>query len=135
MSIGISTGGPNALREILPLFPENFPAPIVIVQHMPPGFTFEFASSLDKICKLRVKEAEDGDIVKSGRILIAPGGKHIRFVKKSLAIVVALDEGPNVSGHRPSADVLFESTAQQYGKNSLGCIMTGMVKMGQPILA
>lgn len=130
VSIGISTGGPNALREILPLFPQNFPVPIVIVQHMPPGFTYEFGLSLDKICKLRVKEAEEGDIVKQGRILIAPGNKHIRFVKKSLATVVTLDDGPLMNGHRPSADVLFESTAAIYGGNSIGCIMTGMGKDG-----
>jgi two-component system, chemotaxis family, protein-glutamate methylesterase/glutaminase len=130
VSIGISTGGPNALREILPQFPENFPVPITIVQHMPAGFTFEFAASLDKICKLRVKEAEDNDIIKPGRILIAPGNKHIKFIKKSLATVVKLDDSPPVNGHRPSADVLFESTAEVYGGNSLGCIMTGMGKDG-----
>jgi len=130
VSIGISTGGPNALRDILPLFPENFPVPIVIVQHMPPGFTYEFALSLDKICKLRVKEAEEGDLVKAGRIIIAPGNKHVRFIQKSLATIITLDEGPAVNGHRPSADVLFESTALTYGGNSLGCIMTGMGKDG-----
>nr|HPO48808.1 chemotaxis response regulator protein-glutamate methylesterase [Spirochaetota bacterium] len=130
VAIGISTGGPNALREILPLFPEDFPAPIAIVQHMPPGFTYEFALSLDQICKLRVKEAEEGDLVKQGRILIAPGNKHIRFIKKSLATVITLDESLPVNGHRPSADVLFESTASIYGENSIGCIMTGMGKDG-----
>jgi two-component system chemotaxis response regulator CheB len=130
VSIGISTGGPNALREMLPQFPEDFPVPIAIVQHMPAGFTFEFACSLDKICKLRVKEAEDNDVLKPGRILIAPGNKHIRFEKKSLATVLRLDDSPPVNGHRPSADVLFESTAEIYGGNSLGCIMTGMGKDG-----
>lgn len=130
ISIGISTGGPNALRDILPKFPENFPIPIVIVQHMPPGFTYEFAVSLDKICKLSVKEAEDDDIVKAGRVLIAPGNKHIKFQKRALATVIKLEETPAVNGHRPSADVLFESTAEVYGGNSLGCIMTGMGKDG-----
>jgi len=130
VSIGISTGGPNALREILPQFPEDFPIPIAIVQHMPAGFTFEFAASLDKICQLHVKEAEDYDILKPGRIIIAPGNKHIKFERKSLATVIRLDESGPVNGHRPSADVLFESTAEIYGGNSLGCIMTGMGKDG-----
>jgi len=130
ISIGISTGGPNALREILPLFPSDFPVPIVIVQHMPPGFTYEFAASLDKICNLRVKEAEENDVIKQGRILIAPGNKHIRFEKKSLATVIKLDDSQPVNGHRPSVDVLFESTAEIYGSNTLACIMTGMGKDG-----
>jgi two-component system, chemotaxis family, protein-glutamate methylesterase/glutaminase len=128
--IGISTGGPNALRDILPVFPEDFPVPIVIVQHMPPGFTYEFANSLDRICKLRVKEIEDNDIVKSGRILIAPGNRHIKFERKSLATVIRLDDSGPVNGHRPSVDVLFESTAESFGSNSIGCIMTGMGKDG-----
>ncbi|HOJ63672.1 MAG TPA: chemotaxis response regulator protein-glutamate methylesterase [Spirochaetota bacterium] len=128
--IGISTGGPNALREILPLFPENFPVPIAIVQHMPPGFTLEFANSLDKICKLRVKEANNDDIVKPGRILIAPGNRHIKFLKKALATVVQLDDSEPVNGHKPSADVLFESAADVFGENTLACIMTGMGKDG-----
>ncbi len=130
VSIGISTGGPNALRDILPVFPEDFPVPIVIVQHMPAGFTFEFANSLNKICNLDVKEAADNDIVTAGRILIAPGGKHIRFEKKSLATVIRIDDSLPVNGHKPSCDVLFESTAAVYGSNSLGCIMTGMGKDG-----
>jgi two-component system, chemotaxis family, protein-glutamate methylesterase/glutaminase len=130
ITIGISTGGPNALRDILPLFPDDFPVPITIVQHMPPGFTFEFANSLDRICGLSVKEAEDNDIIKPGRILIAPGDKHVIFEKKSLATVVKLDNRPQVNGHRPSADVLFESAAETYGGNSIACIMTGMGKDG-----
>ncbi len=128
--IGISTGGPNALREILPLFPENFPCPIVIVQHMPAGFTLEFANSLDKSCKLRVKEANNDDIVKQGRILIAPGNRHIRFIKKTLATVIQLDDSEPVNGHKPSVDVLFQSAAEVFGENTLACIMTGMGKDG-----
>ena len=130
ISIGISTGGPNALREILPLFPENFSVPIAVVQHMPPGFTFEFAKGLNNICGLEVKEAEEGDIVKAGKIYIAPGDKHIKFLSKRLANIIKLDDGPPMNGHRPSADVLFESTAEVYGGNSIGCIMTGMGKDG-----
>lgn len=130
LSIGISTGGPNALRKILPSFSENLSIPIVVVQHMPAGFTFEFARSLDQICPLSVKEAEDNDILKAGRIYIAPGNKHVFFEKKKLATVIRLDEGSQVNGHRPSADVLFKSTAEVFGKNAIGCIMTGMGKDG-----
>jgi two-component system chemotaxis response regulator CheB len=130
ISIGISTGGPNALRDILPVFPTDFPVPITVVQHMPPGFTFEFANSLDRICNLRVKEAEDGDIIKPGRILIAQGNKHLRFERKSLAVIARLGDQPPVNGHRPSVDVLFESTAEIYGGRAIACIMTGMGKDG-----
>jgi two-component system, chemotaxis family, protein-glutamate methylesterase/glutaminase len=130
IAIGISTGGPNALREILPLFPENFPIPIAIVQHMPPGFTFELAKGLNNICALEVKEAEDGDVVKAGKVYIAPGDKHIKFLSKRLANIIKLDDGPPVNGHRPSADILFESIAEVYGGNSIACIMTGMGKDG-----
>jgi two-component system chemotaxis response regulator CheB len=128
--IGISTGGPNALRDILPKFPANFPVPIVIVQHMPAGFTKEFAESLDKICPLQVKEAADNDLVKTGRILIAQGGKHLKFEKKSLATVVRVVDGEPVSGHKPSVDVMFDSAAEAYGANCLACIMTGMGRDG-----
>ncbi len=128
--IGISTGGPMALRKMLPEFPSDFPVPIVVVQHMPIGFTHEFAMSLDKICRLEVKEAADGDIVKSGRILIAPGHAHIRFLHRQLATIVQLDSCGNVNGHMPSASVLFESATEVYGKNTLACIMTGMGKDG-----
>ncbi|MCG8569220.1 MAG: chemotaxis response regulator protein-glutamate methylesterase [Spirochaetes bacterium] len=130
VAIGISTGGPNALREILPLFPKTFPVPIVIVQHMPPGFTYEFAAHLNKTCQLEVKEAAENDLVKPGRILIAPGDKHIRFEKKSLATIIKLDNSDPVNGHKPSVDVLFDSAAKTYGINTLGCIMTGMGRDG-----
>ncbi len=128
--IGISTGGPNALRNILPCFPANFQIPIVIVQHMPAGFTYEFAKNLNNICTLSVKEAEENDIVQSGRIIIAPGDKHIKFIRKKLGVVINLDESPPVNGHRPSVDVLFKSTAEVFGGKSLACIMTGMGKDG-----
>lgn len=130
VAIGISTGGPMALRQILPHFPEDFPVPIVIVQHMPAGFTQEFANSLDKICPLEVKEAATGDIVKPGRILIAPGHAHIKLVRRQLAVAVELVESGLVNGHMPSASVLFQSAAEVYGKNALACIMTGMGRDG-----
>lgn len=130
VSIGISTGGPNALRQILPKFPSNFPVPIVIVQHMPPGFTREFAENLNKICQLPVKEAENNDLLVNGRILIAPGDKHVVFAKKKLATVIELNDDPPINSHKPSVEKLFKSTAEVFGRNSIGCIMTGMGKDG-----
>lgn len=130
VAIGISTGGPNALREVFPKLDSNFPVPIVVVQHMPPGFTEEFAKSLDRICALEVKEASEGDILRPGRVLIAPGNRHIVVEKRPLAAIVHLLDTPPVNGHRPSADVLFESIARQYGNRALAVIMTGMGKDG-----
>ncbi len=130
VAIGISTGGPNALREIFPLLNPDFPAPVVVVQHMPPGFTEEFAKSLDRICALEVKEAAEGDILRPGRILIAPGNRHLVVEKRPLAAVAHILDTPPVNGHRPSADVLFESVAKNYGNRALAVIMTGMGKDG-----
>lgn len=130
IAIGISTGGPNALREVFAKIDPNIKQPILVVQHMPAGFTEEFAKSLDRICPLEVKEAQDGDLVKSGRILIAPGDYHMYVEKKSLAAVVHLSNDEAVNGHRPSADVLFASVAKEYGNHSLGIIMTGMGRDG-----
>ncbi|UTC64257.1 chemotaxis response regulator protein-glutamate methylesterase [Treponema sp. OMZ 788] len=130
IAIGISTGGPNALRQVFASLDKDLPQPIVVVQHMPPGFTKEFASSLDKICPLEVKEAEDGDLIKPGRILIAPGGKHLVVEKRSLAAVAKVIDTPPQSGHKPSVDVLFESVAKEYQNHALGIIMTGMGKDG-----
>jgi two-component system chemotaxis response regulator CheB len=130
ISIGISTGGPNALRQVFSSLSPNLKVPIVVVQHMPPGFTSEFANSLDKICPLDVKEAADGDLLKPGRILIAQGNRHITVEKRPLAAVVRVIEGDTVNGHRPSVGVLFNSVAEQYGNASLAIIMTGMGRDG-----
>lgn len=130
IAIGISTGGPNALREVFAKLDKDLPAPIVVVQHMPPGFTEEFAKSLDKLCPLEVKEAAEGDLIKPGRILIAPGDKHLEVEKRPLATVVHLSDAPPVNGHRPSADVLFASVAKEFGNRAMGVIMTGMGKDG-----
>lgn len=135
IAIGISTGGPNALREVFAKIDPNLKQPILVVQHMPAGFTKEFAASLDRICPLDVKEAEEGDIVKSGRILIAPGDYHIVVEKKSLATIVHLSQDDLRNGHRPSADVLFESVAKVYENRALGVIMTGMGRDGALKLA
>lgn len=130
IAIGISTGGPNALRHVFAHLSGDIQQPMLVVQHMPPGFTLEFANSLNKICPLEVKEASDGDILKQGRILIAPGGKHILLERKSLATVVRTTETAPENGHRPSVDVLFRSVAELYQNNSLAVIMTGMGKDG-----
>jgi two-component system chemotaxis response regulator CheB len=126
VAIGISTGGPNALRVVLADLKPDFKVPIVIVQHMPEGFTLEFAKSLSKICPLDVKEAENMDIVKPGRILIAPGNKHMRIEKRKLGTVAIINSDEPVNGHRPSAGVLFESVAESYGSRAMAIIMTGM---------
>jgi len=130
IAIGISTGGPDALRVVFANLDPDLKVPIVVVQHMPVGFTNEFAKSLDRICPLTVKEAEDGDIIMPGRILIAQGNKHLEVDKKGTGAVARLSETPLVSGHRPSADVLFASVAMSYGNHSLGVIMTGMGRDG-----
>ncbi len=130
IAIGISTGGPNALREVFAKIDPDITQPFLVVQHMPPGFTEEFAKSLDRICPLDVKEAADGDLVKSGRILIAPGDRHIEVEKKPLGAIIRLSEAPPMNGHRPSADVLFASVAKYYQNRALGVIMTGMGRDG-----
>jgi len=131
IAIGISTGGPDALRVVFSQLDADLKVPIVVVQHMPPGFTNEFARSLDRICPLDVKEAEDGDAIQPGRILIAQGNRHLEVEKKSLQPPVArLSDTPLVSGHRPSADVLFASVAMSYQNHALGVIMTGMGRDG-----
>ena len=130
IAIGISTGGPNALREVFAALDPELPQPIVVVQHMPPGFTYEFANSLNKICPLEVKEAQEGDLVKKGRILIAQGGKHLIIEKKPLGSIAHISDAAPQSGHKPSADVLFSSIAEQFRNHALGIIMTGMGKDG-----
>ena len=130
IAIGISTGGPDALRVVFAQLDADLRVPIVVVQHMPAGFTMEFAKSLDRICPLDVKEAEDGDEIRPGRILIAQGNKHLEIDKKGLGAVARLSDTPLVSGHRPSADVLFASVAMAYSNHALGVIMTGMGRDG-----
>jgi len=131
IAIGISTGGPDALRVVFSKLDADLKVPILVVQHMPPGFTNEFAKSLDRICPLDVKEAEDRDAIIPGRILIAQGNKHMEVEKKPLVNpVVRLSDTPLVSGHRPSADVLFASVAMTYQNHALGVIMTGMGRDG-----
>ena len=130
VALGISTGGPNALREVFAKISPKFPRPILVVQHMPAGFTKEFAASLDRVCPLSVKEAEDGDLIHPGQIYIAPGDFHIKVEKSTLCNVIRLSKDDQRNGHRPSADVLFESVAKIYQNRALGVIMTGMGRDG-----
>lgn len=124
--IGASTGGTEALREVLEALPANSPG-IVVVQHMPESFTKAFAKRLNTLCEVDVKEAEDGDTVMRGHVLIAPGGlRHTMLERQGARYVVAIKEGPLVSRHRPSVDVLFRSAARNAGANAVGIIMTGM---------
>ena len=130
--IGTSTGGPRALQEVLTKLPKDFQAPILIVQHMPPGFTKSLADRLDGICEIGVKEAEDGDLLKNGTAYIAPGGKHLKVKKLGTSYFAKLDaiELPRL-GHRPSVDVLLESAAELVGVKYLTVIMTGMGNDGR----
>lgn len=123
--IGASTGGTEALNDVLEMLPLHCP-PIVIVQHMPAGFTAAFARRLDGVCQIRVKEAEDGEPVLPGCAYIAPGARHMLLQRIGLRYQIAIKDGPPVSRHRPSVDVLFRSAAQHAGANALGVIMTGM---------
>jgi len=123
--IGASTGGTESLREVLMALAPDSPG-IVIVQHMPEKFTAAFARRLDGLCQVDVKEAEDGDQVIPGRVLIAPGNRHMLLQRSGARYHVSIKDGPLVSRHRPSVDVLFRSAAQYAGSNALGIIMTGM---------
>jgi two-component system chemotaxis response regulator CheB len=123
--IGASTGGTEALATVLTALPADCPG-VVIVQHMPERFTAAFARRLDGLCRIDVKEAEDGDAVLPGRALIAPGNRHTLLTRSGARYCVTVKEGPLVSRHRPSVDVLFRTAAQYAGRNAVGVIMTGM---------
>ncbi len=126
IAIGASTGGTEAIRQVLTCFPAIFPG-VVVVQHMPPGFTEMFAERLNTQCAMMVKEAEHGDKLVPGRILIAPGGdRHLRLKRVGGFYKVTLQEGEKVCGHCPSVEVLMQSVAQDAGKNAVGVMLTGM---------
>jgi len=125
VALGTSTGGTQALEEVLTALPRVCPG-IVIVQHMPEKFTAAFASRLDSLCQITVKEAEHNDRVLPGRALIAPGGRHMLLKRSGAQYFVEVIDGPLVNRHRPSVDVLFRSVAKSAGANALGVIMTGM---------
>jgi two-component system chemotaxis response regulator CheB len=126
VAIGVSTGGPQALEFVLSQLPGDFPATITVVQHMPDGFTDMFARRLDEVCPLRVKEAQSGDLLQPGRVLICPGSRHMKVKRLPLGDIVVLSEEPRVNGHRPSADVLLRSAAEEFKSNAVGVLMTGM---------
>jgi two-component system chemotaxis response regulator CheB len=125
VAIGASTGGTEALKELLSPLPADFPG-IVIVQHMPEAFTRQFAERLDSLCKIRVKEAQDGDRILPGHALLAPGGHQMAVVRRGTEYAVHVYRGERVNRHLPSVDVLFSSCARSMGKNALGALLTGM---------
>ncbi|WP_447554896.1 protein-glutamate methylesterase/protein-glutamine glutaminase [Vreelandella sp. EE22] len=127
--IGASTGGTEAIRAVLEPLPANSPA-ILITQHMPGGFTRSFAERLNRLCRITVKEAAEGERVLPGHAYIAPGGQHLELARSGANYVVRLHEGEPVNRHRPSVDVLFHSASRHAGKNAIGVILTGMGKDG-----
>lgn len=126
IAIGVSTGGPNALSEVIPALPINLGLPILIVQHMPPVFTASLANMLDKKSSLHVKEAEHNEIIQSNTVYIAPGGRHMKASQGVGKINILLDDTPPVNSCRPAVDVLFQSLPVIYGRRVLSIILTGM---------
>src|SRR5919205_2374869 len=125
--LGISTGGPQALKRLIPQLPSDFPVPLVMVMHMPVGYTEMYAAKLNELANLEVKEAAEGDELKPGRVFLAPAGRHLTLKRGADGKVVThLDAKPFSTLHRPSVDVLFQSAAEVYGKRVLGVVMTGM---------
>ena len=130
VAIGLSTGGPNALRYLLSRLPPEFPAAVLVVQHMPEGFTETLARRLDEECALEVKEAQSGDLLLTGRVLICPGNRHIKIRRMPLGNIAVLTDEVAVKGHRPSVDVLFNSLAHEFGAAGVAVLMTGMGEDG-----
>jgi two-component system chemotaxis response regulator CheB len=126
IAIGTSTGGPPALQAIIPRLPEALAPTIMVVQHMPEGFTRSLAERLATMSALPVREAQDGELVQSGSVLIAPAGRHMKLKRRASDVHVWLDGEPRSALHRPSVDVLMESVARAYGARSLGVVLTGM---------
>ena len=126
VAIGISTGGANALQYLFSQLPPEFPGCILVVQHMPEGFTEMFARRLDECSAIEVKEAQSGDLLLAGRALICPGNRHLKVRRMEHGNVAILVDQPRVNGHRPSANVLFHSVAQEFGSSAIGVLMTGM---------
>lgn len=126
VAIGVSTGGPPAVQKVLAALPQNFPAGILIAQHMPAAFTGPFAKRLDGVCRITVKEAEDGERLQQGVAYVAPGGKHLRIDQKVSRIDVRVVGEPSEALYKPSASVLFDSVATGVGRRALGVVLTGM---------
>ncbi|MDY7229811.1 protein-glutamate methylesterase/protein-glutamine glutaminase [Hyalangium rubrum] len=130
VAIGASTGGPNMLTEVLSEFPADFPVPVLITQHMPPVFTKLFAERLNTVCRLQVREATPGEMVRAGQIWIAPGDYHLTVVRDGPMVRLATHQGPPENSCRPAVDVLFRSAATVYGSGVLAVVMTGMGQDG-----
>lgn len=128
--LGISTGGPFSLQRVIPSLAEDFPLPIAIVQHMPPFFTKSLAERLDSISRLEVCEAEDGMELANGKVFIAPGGLHLKFLRDGAKVLLLTTKAPDDSLHRPSVDVMFSSAYDVFGGKILAVVMTGMGKDG-----
>jgi len=126
IAIGVSTGGPQALEYLFTQLPGDFPGAIVVVQHMPDGFTDMFARRLDELSPLRVKEAQSGDLLQPGRVLICPGSRHMKVKRLPMGDIVVLTDEARVNGHRPSVDVLLRSVAEEFRAQAIGVLMTGM---------
>jgi two-component system chemotaxis response regulator CheB len=126
VAIGTSTGGPRALQEVITRLPGNLPCPLVIVQHMPAGFTKSLADRLNSLSALTVKEAQHGDVLSPGLAVIAPGDFHLTLEREGHKTVVRLNQEPPVGGHRPSVEPMLESVARIYGSRAVGVILTGM---------
>lgn len=126
LAIGTSTGGPRALQEVITKLPGDLPCGVVIVQHMPPGFTKSLSERLDSLSALTVKEAEHNDVIRPGLVLIAPGNYHMTVAREGNKQVVKLDQNSPIGGHRPAVDPMMESVAQVYGQGTVGVILTGM---------
>jgi two-component system chemotaxis response regulator CheB len=130
VAIGISTGGPNALQYLFSQLPEDFPGCLLVVQHMPEGFTEMFARRLHESSPIEVKEAQSGDLLLAGRALICPGNRHMKVRRMPHGDIAVLVDQPRVNGHRPSVDVLFHSVAHEFGNNAVAVLMTGMGEDG-----
>ena len=126
VAIGVSTGGPQALEYLFTQLPADFPGAIVVVQHMPDGFTDMFARRLDELSPLRVKEAQSGDLLQPGRVLICPGSRHMKVKRLPMGDIAVLTDDARVNGHRPSVDVLLRSVAEEFRAQAVGVLMTGM---------
>ena len=124
--IGTSTGGPRALQKVLTKLPKNLDAPVLVVQHMPPGFTKSLAERLDSLSAIHIKEAENGEVLQKGIAYICPGNFHLKVKKAEMMLTVHLDQSPPINGHRPAVDVMFESVSEVTGFHKVAVIMTGM---------
>ncbi len=129
--IGVSTGGPQGLKRLIPELPADLPVPVAIVMHMPIGYTEMYAEKLNELTALRVVEAEEGQVVRPGMVFLAPAGRQLSFVRQGSEVRTHLDVRPLDTPHRPSVDVLFQSAAEDFGERALGGVMTGMGSDGR----